>query len=405
MATCAIERLARAGGGQTALRATHGEDARVANTGKLKVRVDREVPGHNRCKALAPGCSRLDGTHAREKGDGTVPPGLGGRPTRKSDLSRFAVEVPRLAGTSVSSAVKKDWHRPLIIMDRSPSRSGTRAQEMPIAHTDRSWASICRRAMPTCVRVAYDNEHFSSRRVVVRETPPPRVRPTHPSDPPGTARAHGAAAPFTPTPWKKIEPAGAGDRQTADRQFIARAAATRRWSIRRRSPCGVMPHMLVARGRCYRYRKWDHPDPEVGDHRPERADAGLGEMSTIHGHVHEPLREPRTTDQLSASAKFNGQGGRGIAVGACGCCLLPASHDLERHRLVPLALAKRPPIAAGSSRSPRMRPAFEGVPARLRARWRMRRRGKEHEAAEVNRLTSVSHCQPPSRRSALSRSA
>ena len=50
----------------------------MANTGKLKVRVDRDkCQGHNRCKALAPELFELDEYgNARAKGDGTVPAGL-----------------------------------------------------------------------------------------------------------------------------------------------------------------------------------------------------------------------------------------------------------------------------------------------------------------------------------------
>ena len=68
----------------------------MANTGKLKVRVDREkCQGHNRCKALAPELFELDAYgNAREKGDGTVPPGLEEKAyLAKSNCPEFAVEV------------------------------------------------------------------------------------------------------------------------------------------------------------------------------------------------------------------------------------------------------------------------------------------------------------------------
>ena len=67
----------------------------MADAGKLKVRVDRDkCQGHNRCKALAPELFDLDEYgNAREKGDGTVPPGL-------EEKAYLAVELSRVRGRS-----------------------------------------------------------------------------------------------------------------------------------------------------------------------------------------------------------------------------------------------------------------------------------------------------------------
>src|SRR5882762_8192159 len=77
------------------------EDADVANPSSLKVRVDRDkCQGHNRCKALAPELFELDEYgNAREKGDGTVPPGLEDKAyLAKSNCPEFAVEVIETKG-------------------------------------------------------------------------------------------------------------------------------------------------------------------------------------------------------------------------------------------------------------------------------------------------------------------
>jgi ferredoxin len=68
----------------------------VANSSTLKVRVDRDkCQGHNRCKALAPELFELDEYgNAREKGDGTVPPGLEEKAYAKS-TARFASKSSR----------------------------------------------------------------------------------------------------------------------------------------------------------------------------------------------------------------------------------------------------------------------------------------------------------------------
>ena len=73
----------------------------MANPSTLKVRVDPDkCQGHNRCKALAPELFELDEYgNAREKGDGTVPPGLEDKAyLAKSNCPEFAVEVIEIEG-------------------------------------------------------------------------------------------------------------------------------------------------------------------------------------------------------------------------------------------------------------------------------------------------------------------
>jgi cytochrome P450 len=55
----------------------------------------------------------------------------------------------------------------------------------PIAHTERFMGVYFPSRYEDVRAVAYDTDHFSSRRVVVRETPPPRIpAPPITSDPP-----------------------------------------------------------------------------------------------------------------------------------------------------------------------------------------------------------------------------
>ena len=82
-------------------QARNREDAGVANSSTLKVRVDRDkCQGHNRCKALAPELFELDEYgNAREKGDGTVPPGLEDKAyLARANCPEFAVEVLETQG-------------------------------------------------------------------------------------------------------------------------------------------------------------------------------------------------------------------------------------------------------------------------------------------------------------------
>ena len=68
----------------------------MAKTATLKVHVDRDkCQGHNRCKALAPELFELDEFgNAREKGDGTVPPGLEEKAyLARSNCPEFAILI------------------------------------------------------------------------------------------------------------------------------------------------------------------------------------------------------------------------------------------------------------------------------------------------------------------------
>ena len=78
----------------------------------------------------------------------------------------------------------------------------------PIAHTERFMGVYFPSRYEDVRSVAYDTEHFSSRRVVVRETPPPRVpAPPITSDPPEHRGAKNILLPaFTPDAIKRHEP-------------------------------------------------------------------------------------------------------------------------------------------------------------------------------------------------------
>ena len=61
--------------------------------------------------------------------------------------------------------------------------------DCPIAHTDRFRGVYFPSRYEDVRAVAYDTEHFSSRRIIVRETPPPRIpAPPITSDPPRASR-------------------------------------------------------------------------------------------------------------------------------------------------------------------------------------------------------------------------
>ena len=84
-------------------------------------------------------------------------------------------------------------------------------EKCPIAHTDRFMGVYFPSRYEDVRAVAYDTEHFSSRRIIVRETPPPRIpAPPITSDPPEHRPARMVLLPaFTPDAIKKLRAAHA----------------------------------------------------------------------------------------------------------------------------------------------------------------------------------------------------
>src|SRR5712691_4544734 len=81
-------------------------------------------------------------------------------------------------------------------------------QKCPMARTDRFMGAYFASRYEDVRTIAYDTEHFSSRRIVVRETRPPLIpAPPITSDPPGHRPAKQVLLPaFTPEAVNRHEP-------------------------------------------------------------------------------------------------------------------------------------------------------------------------------------------------------
>ena len=192
----------------------------------------------------------------------------------------------------------------------------------PIAHTDRFMGVYLPTRYEDVRAVAYDTEHFSSRRVVVRETPPPRVpAPPITSDPPEHRPARMVLLPpFTPDAMKKIEPRARAIANELIDKFIARGSCDAAVEYAQEIPVRVIAHMLgLPEGDGDLYRKWIHQILEVGITDQSALMQAVGEMTHYFmGHVHDRSEKPRD-DLISylLNAKFNGQPmGEEYAVGA-----------------------------------------------------------------------------------------
>ena len=129
----------------------------------------------------------------------------------------------------------------------------------PIAHTERFMGVYFPSRYGDVRAVAYDTEHFSSRRVVVRETPPPRVpAPPITSDPPEHRPARMLLLPpFTPDAVKKLEPRGRALANELIDKFAKRGSADAAVEYAQEIPVRLIAHLLgLPEADGDRYRTW-----------------------------------------------------------------------------------------------------------------------------------------------------
>ena len=185
-------------------------------------------------------------------------------------------------------------------------------QRCPIAHTERFMGVYLPTRYEDVRAVAYDPEHFSSRRVIVRETPPPRIpAPPITSDPPEHRPARMVLLPpFTPDAMKKLEPRARAIANALIDKFAARGNCDAAVEYAQEIPVRVIAHLLgLPEGDGDLYRKWIHEILEVGITDVSVAVKAAGEMTQYFmGPVQERMQKPGD-DLISylVHAKFNGQ--------------------------------------------------------------------------------------------------
>jgi cytochrome P450 len=182
----------------------------------------------------------------------------------------------------------------------------------PIAHTERFMGVYFPSRYQDVRAVAYDTEHFSSRRVVVRETPPPRFpAPPITSDPPEHRPARMVLLPaFTPDAINKLEPRTRAICNELIDEFLARGSCDAAVEYAQHIPVRVIAHMLgIPEQDGDLFRKWIHEILEVGITDQSVLVKAVGEMTHYFmGPVHERLENPGD-DLISylVHAKFNGE--------------------------------------------------------------------------------------------------
>ena len=116
----------------------------------------------------------------------------------------------------------------------------------PIAHTERFMGVYFPSRYADVRAIAYDPEHFSSRRVVVRETPPPRIpAPPITSDPPEHRPARMLLLPaFTADAIKRLEPRARALANELIDTFIGRGHADTAVEYAQEIPVRLIAHLL-----------------------------------------------------------------------------------------------------------------------------------------------------------------
>jgi cytochrome P450 len=170
----------------------------------------------------------------------------------------------------------------------------------PVAHTGRFMGVYFPSRYEDVRAVAYDTEHFSSRRVIVRETPPPRIpAPPITSDPPEHRPARMVLLPpFTPDAIAKLEPRARTLCNELIDKFIARGTCDGAVEYAQEIPTRLIAHMMdLPESDGDRYRTWIKMVLEDGITDVSAAVQASGEMQTYFmGHVHE--REGKPGDDL-----------------------------------------------------------------------------------------------------------
>lgn len=183
----------------------------------------------------------------------------------------------------------------------------------PVAHSARFEDGAYFASRYADVReIAYDSEHFSSRRVIVRERKvQPQPAPPITSDPPEHTPARKILLPpFTPQAIAKVEPhTRAICRELLDR-IEAAGTCDAAVDYAQHIPVRVIAHMLgVPEDDGDRFREWIHLILEVGISDDSVIMPALQEMSAYFGAQIEKRRD-RTGDDLISylmNARIDGQ--------------------------------------------------------------------------------------------------
>ncbi len=171
----------------------------------------------------------------------------------------------------------------------------------PIVHTDRYLGVYLPTTYEAVRAIANDTEHFSSRRIIVRNERPENLVPAPPitSDPPYHKPAKQLLLPpFTPDAMKKLEPRARAICNELIDAFINDKSVDAAAHYSKHIPVRVIAHMLgIPEQDGHLFIKWIHEILELGIHDQQALQRGAMEMREyFQGHIEQRKQKP--TDDL-----------------------------------------------------------------------------------------------------------
>ena len=216
----------------------------------------------------------------------------------------------------------------------------------PVVHTERYLGCYMPTTYQAVKEIAYDTEHFSSRRVIVRDVRPEITAKAPPitSDPPEHKPAKQLLLPpFTPDAMKKLEPRVRAICNELIDEFIADGKCDAAARYTKHIPVRAIAHMLgIPEKDGDLFIKWIHEILELGIKDDAMLMRAVQEMTGYFaGHIAGPQDQPDRRFDHDADER-EGPGRQAARGRACAGLAAPAAdrrhrHHLERDRLLALA--------------------------------------------------------------------
>ena len=263
----------------------------------------------------------------------------------------------------------------------------------PVVHTERFLGCYLPTTYEAVKEIAYDTEHFSSRRVVVRNARPEPPYPSPPitSDPPEHKPAKQLLLPpFTPDAMKKLEPRVRAICNELIDEFIADGKCDAAARYTKHIPVRAIAHMLgIPEQDGELFIKWIHEILELGIKDDDVLMRAVRDMSGYFAEQIEHRKKHSTDDLISTLMNARDKNGQP----------LPDLHVLGSLRLLLIAGIDTTWSAIGSSlwhlaKTPADRERLVANPALIRTAIEefLRAYSPVTMAREVMKETAVSGC-------------
>ena len=189
----------------------------------------------------------------------------------------------------------------------------------PVVHTDRFLGCYLPTSYEAVKQIAYDTDHFSSRRVIVRDVRPEITARAPPitSDPPEHKPAKQLLLPpFTPDAMKKLEPRVRAICNELIDDFIAEGKCDAAARYSRHIPVRAIAHMLgIPEKDGDLFIKWIHEILELGIKDDATLMRAVQEMTGYFAAHLEDRKKHPTDDLISALMRAKGPDGQPLEDG------------------------------------------------------------------------------------------